>query len=285
MNFHTDEWVMNGMHDHYNAALEYFDETHIVGLFCQGSTNYGLDMEWSDLDTKLITTPYLKELVFNKKPVSTTHVRANEEHIDFKDVRLYMNTFRKGNLNFLEILFTPYCIINPMYQYEWQTLVDNRELIAHMDMGASVKAMYGMATEKFHALEHRYPAKVAIIDQFGFDTKQLHHLIRIEMFLRHYLEGMPYEKCLRPEGAEFRYLKMLKTPGSVTLNEARELATNSLARTKMMCDNFVAKYNKETDYKHEADIILNSTLYKIITKSIDNDLAACHTYWDDDEDV
>ena len=39
MNFHTDEWVMEKLNDHYQEALQYFPEDRIVGIFVQGSTN------------------------------------------------------------------------------------------------------------------------------------------------------------------------------------------------------------------------------------------------------
>ena len=110
--------------EHYEEALQYFPEDQIVGIFLQGSQNYGLDTMNSDVDTKLIVVPSFKDICLNRKPVSTTHVRANNEHIDFKDVRLYMETFRKQNLNFLEILFTDYCWINPMYVEQWMRLVE-----------------------------------------------------------------------------------------------------------------------------------------------------------------
>ena len=95
--------------DHYKEASDYFDDNQIVGCFLQGSQNYQLDLPSSDVDTKLIVVPSFKDIALNRKPVSTTHIRANEEHTDFKDIRLYMETFRKQNLNFLEILFTPLC--------------------------------------------------------------------------------------------------------------------------------------------------------------------------------
>ena len=101
MNFHSDEWIMDRVREHYNEALEYFPEDRIVGIFYQGSGNYGLDYEGSDVDTKLIVTPTFEDIAMNKKAVSTTHIRENEEHIDFKDIRLYIQTFRKQNLNFL----------------------------------------------------------------------------------------------------------------------------------------------------------------------------------------
>ena len=45
MNFHSDEWIMNKVKEHYDEALQYFKEEQIVGVFLQGSQNYGLDYE------------------------------------------------------------------------------------------------------------------------------------------------------------------------------------------------------------------------------------------------
>ena len=105
MNFHSDEWIMDRVREHYNEALEYFPEDRIVGIFYQGSGNYGLDYEGSDVDTKLIVTPTFEDIAMNKKAVSTTHIRENEEHIDFKDIRLYIQTFRKQIRNRFKILY------------------------------------------------------------------------------------------------------------------------------------------------------------------------------------
>ena len=98
MNFHSDEWIMEQLNRHYQEALTLFPEDRIVGVFLQGSQNYGLDYEGSDIDTKCIVLPTLEDLIFNRKPVSTTHVLPNEEHLDLKDVRLYFQTFRKQNI-------------------------------------------------------------------------------------------------------------------------------------------------------------------------------------------
>ena len=71
-NFHSDEWIMARLAEHYEEAKQYFDESRIVGIFIQGSQNYGLDYEGSDIDTKLIVVPTFEEIAFNKKPHSTT---------------------------------------------------------------------------------------------------------------------------------------------------------------------------------------------------------------------
>ena len=108
----------------------------------------------------------------NSKPVSTTHIRANEEQIDFKDVRLYIDTFRKQNLNFLEILFTNYFVVNPTYAKEWNRLLEHREEISHYNPFRAMKTMKGIAMEKYHAMEHPYPSKLDILAKYGYDGKQ-----------------------------------------------------------------------------------------------------------------
>ena len=65
MNYHSDQWIMNCVQQHYNDALEYFPEDRIVGLFYQGSGNYGLDTPTSDVDTKLIITPTFRDIAMN----------------------------------------------------------------------------------------------------------------------------------------------------------------------------------------------------------------------------
>ena len=225
MNFHTDEWVMKRMQEHWEDALTFFPEDRIVCLCCQGSTNYGLDTKESDVDTKLIVLPSWEDIVFAKDPISKTYIRANEEHIDFKDIRLMFKTFRKQNINFLEILFTKYRIINPKYAKFWEVIDANRELIAHYDTYRALSTMRGMAYEKYHAMEHPYPSKIELIKKYGYDGKQLSHMVRLEEFITRYIKGVPYAECLISTQREWLVdLKLNKLP----LTEARELAATTL---------------------------------------------------------
>ena len=225
MNYHTDEWINERVREHYEEALTMFPESRIVGVFYQGSANYGLDYEKSDVDTKCILVPTFEDIAFNRKPISTTHIRKNEEHIDLKDIRLYINCFEKQNLNFLEILFTPYKIVNPQYAEFWQKLVDAREDIAHYDLHRSIKSMKGIALEKYHAMEHKYPSKVDIIEKYGYDSKQLHHLMRVENYLMRYMAGESYESCLIPDEETASKLRKIKEDnGYLSLEQARTLA-------------------------------------------------------------
>lgn len=267
MNFHTDEWIMKRMWEHWDEALRYFPEDRIVGLFLQGSQNYGLDYEGSDIDTKLIVLPTFDEIAFNKKPHSTTHIRENNEHIDFKDLRLYIETFRKQNLNFLEILFTKYNIINPIYKKYWNQLLDIREDIAHYDLHRAIKSMKGTALEKYHAMEHRYPSKIEIIDKYGYDSKQLHHLMRVEDYLDRYITGVSYEECLIPSKEKANLLKMVKEHnGYFTLKEARELANVSLKNIEELAECALTIFPK--GHNEEVDKVLNHVQSEIMRQGV-----------------
>ena len=263
MNFHSDKWIMEKVQEHYNEALEYFPEDRIVCLTLQGSQNYGLDYEGSDIDTKLIVVPTFKQIAMNHKATSTTHIRQNEEHIDFKDVRLYMQIFRKQNLNFLEILFSPYVIINPLYKDEWNRLTSAREAIAHYAPIQAVKSMQGIAKEKYFAMEHHYPSRMEWINKFGYDPKQLHHLKRVEEYLERYINGESYEACLKTKAPD--YLIALKK-GLHNLEEARVLANAAIEHIDAMCKDFIDTHEKIVD--ENIDALLDDVQYNIMKIAI-----------------
>ena len=263
MNFHSKEYILEQVHKHLDESFNYFDVNRIVGIFYQGSGNYGLDYEKSDVDTKLIVTPSFEEIAFNHSPVSTTHVRANEEHIDFKDIRLYIQTFRKQNLNFLEILFTDFKWVNHMYAEYWGQLISHREEIAHYNPYQAIKSMKGIAMEKYHAMEHLYPSKLDVIAQYGYDPKQLHHLLRIEEYIGRYIAGEPYEDCLRPRRPE--YLLEVKR-GCYDLETARVIGKTAIENITRIADAFTEKV--ENKCNPVVDELLDEIQYRIMRTAI-----------------
>jgi predicted nucleotidyltransferase len=225
--------------DHYEEAKALFPEDRVCGVWLQGSQNYGLELPTSDVDTKCIVVPTFQDIALNKKPVSTTHVRANDEHIDLKDIRLYVQTFQKQNLNFLEILWTDYFIVNPLYAEQWNRLVSAREQIARMNPYRAVKSMKGVALEKYHAMEHPYPTKLDLIEKYGFDGKQVHHLIRVDDYLTRYIAGESYESCMKPSKHLVDHMLAYKRH-EIPLEAAREEAKAVLAHVEQVADNFCA---------------------------------------------
>lgn len=259
--------VLDRVDDHLAEALQFYHENQVVCIALQGSQNYGLQVPGSDVDTKLILTPSLNDLIFNHKPVSTTHIRANEEHTDWKDIRLMFQTFRKQNLNFIEILFSPWIITNQDYLSEWTELVENRELIAQYNPAAAIKTMRGVAMEKYYAMEHPYPSKLDILAKYGYDPKQLHHLIRVEEFLERYINGEKYAQCLRSRLST--YLIDVKL-GFYNLDDARKVADRSLAHINELYE-YGKTILRDKPFQ-EAEELLDEVQEKIMRKAIEKEL-------------
>lgn len=267
MNYHSDSWIMDRVREHYNDALEYFPEDRIVCMVLQGSQNYGLDTQKSDIDTRLIVCPTFYDLAMNKQPVSSTHIRVNDEHIDFKDTRLAIQLFKKQNLNFLECLFSPYAIVNPIYADEWNRLVEVRERIARYNPRQAVKSMQGVAYTKYKQLENDSPAHAEDIKKFGYSTKELCHLKRIEEYLARYIGGKQYADCLISGSPAF--LKDVKY-GVFDLYDAREMADIAIKRIDAMADKFLLTCDSKVD--EEVNALLDDVQYNIMKIAIEKEI-------------
>lgn len=265
------EQLMNRIHSDYRL-LE--DIGYIVlGVFLQGSQNYGLSYEGSDIDTKAIILPKFDDFVSNKKPVSTTHILPSTEHINIMDIRVMFDTIKKQNINFVEILFTDYYYLNPLYEDLFMPMIENRELIARFNKMASVKCMIGMALEKRKALEHPYPTIKWKIDKWGVDNKQTHHVLRMKDFLERYINGESYKSCLTPRNREYLIdIKRNVENGEViTVERARELCDNAVSEIREIGNAYI---DTLTDPIIDADALqlFNTVLQSILKKHFINEL-------------
>ena len=267
MNFHSDQWIMDRVKEHYNEALEHFTEDRIVCLILQGSQNYLLDTEKSDVDTKLILTPTFQDIAMNRQPISTTYIRADNSHTDWKDIRLMLKTFRSCNLNFLEILFSPYCIVNPLYAEEWNRLIKDNELIANYNPCKAVKTMQGLARRKYEQMEHESPSHHDDIERYGYSPKELHHLLRIEEYIERYIYGESYADCLHTKKAE--YLRGVKLE-PFHLDAARTIAEHAIHHIDKMYDDFITENNMEIN--KDVDVLLDDVQYNIMKIAIKKEI-------------
>lgn len=243
------ERIMKRLKEHYQILQEKGYE--IVGLFLQGSQNYNLDYELSDVDSKAIVLPSLDDILLNKPMTSTTLVLDNNEHIDIKDIRVMFNTIKKQNINFVEILFTEFKIVNKEYSKLLEPIFENSERIAHMNNYAAINCMTGMALEKFKALEHPYPSTEDKIEAFGYDPKQLHHIVRMYYFMLDYIIGKPYVNCLKSHYSK-QLLDIKK--GTYDLTFARANAQFCVEKMKEFKDDYM-KNNKLFVDKDMSDLL------------------------------
>ena len=262
-----EEYIMNQLNKHYQEFKKTFPHLTLFALCLQGSQNYELDMYndkyKSDVDTKAIVVPSLEDIVMNRKPISTTHITPDNEHIDVKDIRLMFETYKKQNVNFIETLFTKFVIVNIEFEQEWKELVENKELIAHYNINQALRCMAGMSMEKKKAMCHPYPTLLDKIEKYGYDGKQLHHIIRMNNFIFAYATGKSYEECLTylPNKEEMIKAKL----NQYSLEEALELAENFDNDTKLIEKQFL---KPQDEINKEALNVLNKIQYEVIKKQI-----------------
>lgn len=264
MRYKTKEEVMNRVKEHYDAAVKLYGE-RVLGVFLQGSWNYGdaLCDENSDVDTKCIVLPTFEDFCLGKKPVSTTHILENGEHLDAKDLRLYIDCFKKQNVNFVEILFTEYKVVNLLYESQWARLVDAREQIGRYDIKRALNCIAGMCYEKDKALCHPYPTLIEKLEKYGYDGKQLSHCMRMVSFMELYLAGASYQTCLTLANNEtlLGQLRKVKRNKVGNLEWAKKKSALMCTVAKELKDAWIEKH-PNYEYNKEVEALMNDVSVK-----------------------
>ena len=179
--------------------------------------------------------------------------------------------FWKQNINFLEILFTPYVYIHPEFKTEFFALQHMREDIAHYDVKKALNCMCGMAQEKYHALEHPYPTVASKIETFGYDGKQLHHIMRMEDFVAAYISGKPFSECLHTFDIFSKEELLEAKRNEYSLEEARTIADSSCRRIKTMKDAYLDK--NDPPVREDVRVAAEEILYSVFEKQFKYELS------------
>ena len=136
----------------------------------------------------------------------------------------------------------------------------------------AVRSMMGIALAKWHALEHHYPSRMAMIAAHGYDPTQLHHLLRIRSFLDKYIDGYSYLACMIPDNKTRETLIKVKSPTNplYTLEEAREIGQETINHIKKTAD----KFCEENPEQENSDMreLLDDVTYEIMRIAVKEEL-------------
>lgn len=202
-----------------------------------GSQNHGLDTENSDVDTKSIFIPNFSTLLFTKKLLSETLVLDNNEHIDVTDVREMSVQLLKQNINFVEILFTPYVDINQKYEWFYSNLIQLNEKIAHYDRQKTIMSMAGMINQHcYHALD---------VDKKEVNFKKLAIAYRIMEQVNKYIKNYSYKDVLDMRDHRDTFLSIKN--GDMTYIDAHNLVRDMTKKSDNIIINYSNAYNRYKD--------------------------------------
>lgn len=251
-----NEKVMKRVQEHYDKVIELGFKC--IGCFLCGSQNYKLDIEGSDVDTKAIVLPKFEDIVLNKPPVSCTHVMDNGEHIDIKDIRLMFNEFKKANINFVELLFTEYKVINEKYSSALAPIFEHNEEIARYNPLAALKCANGQVKCKYKELQKEYSGK------------KCSNILRFELFMMNYIDGKPYLKCIVPCGI-IDTLKLIKSESDMITRDTVLIAVESAVKH---CEVMLKEYEEshEVSANKEINVLLNKVIANIMYNWLKKDM-------------
>lgn len=237
-----DARILARLKDDYEYLSESYD---VVGVFLFGSQNYNIDLPTSDFDAKAIVMPSVETLILASGEIHETHQRENGELTVF-DIWSIHKSIKKQNVNFLEILFTKYYILNPKYANIWTEMKDLRETIAHMNEYAAIECLNGCANNKMNKVFKRLPSNADRIDRLGYDYKAWADVLRFREFMDRYVMGLPYAECLVPDE---KYDKIMKTKSCDYIYAPQEIKEDFI-HMKASLDFFIDTYREN----HEPNI-------------------------------
>ena len=138
----------------------------VFAIALKGSQNYGLDDEESDVDANLVFIPTPQQLRSGK----TYKYEFDTGDVVCHNLYDFAHIVAKGNPQWVEICQTEF-------------VIGDLSMFSHYKLNPS--ALKGMVMEKVNAFDKLYPSRAKYVEEFGYDPKQLHHIIRLYDSLRY----------------------------------------------------------------------------------------------------
>ena len=195
--------IMSRVQKHYDCAVNHYSEDAVLGTFLYGTQNYDCHIETSDVDTKTILVPDIYHLAI--APYKITDLHIDKEICSCFSIMQLVSNWKKQSPNNLEILFTPYFIINPLYEAYWNEFKSTfRERIARYDIKAGVKTVTHQALNT--------------LGREDWDGKTLGNALRLQYYIEFLInkKEYSYKDCLIPISFtdEIKELKEGKKPSA-----------------------------------------------------------------------
>lgn len=217
----------------------------VYAIMLKGSQNYNLDDKESDIDADAILIPKLHEI---GKSRCTQKFKFDNGEVVCHDIYTFSEIVAKGNPQWIEVCHTEYKI------------GEDISFLKHHKVNPS--ALKGMAYEKVKAFDHLFPSREHIIKKFGYDPKQLHHIIRLYDLLYHDVPIYKYD-------GEARDKMIAIKRGLYGVEEANKIKEEYMQKIVDLAEERKLIYKvQDIDYEALNKIVIEKNLgRKIITEN------------------
>ena len=236
------------------------EKNNIFAEFLYGSQNYGLETEKSDVDTKVIVLPSLRDLVDRNITSKTTTI--SHGLADIKDIKTMFDQLYKSNPSYLEILASDYVIYDAPFRRYLEMLRNNAELISLRDKKRLVHATYGTIMNKMSALMSKLGTNKEAIRKYGYDGKNASHVLRLEEFIERILSGEKLKDALNAKRYDnFEAILNIKEQ-KLDFESVQHVCRDSARNVFKLCKKDFEKPNDS------AEELLETISYELIRENI-----------------
>lgn len=194
----------------HNRGLILGRDYHIEGVYLQGSQNYNVHTDKSDVDSKMVVLPTIRSLIRDTKLTVDMDVPCEDGSVEKCSVKPYKDfeaLFFKGNFNNLEILFTEYRIGGCEFT---EILRNRREELVKKIWPGLVSACLGMQNQKKAGLYKFTEGTKEFFDEHGYDNKNLIHILRIADTVNRYPYCANFAESLKISGSTKEEINLIR---------------------------------------------------------------------------
>lgn len=260
---------MDRLKEHYEIA-EKNGKGEMFAIFLQGSQNYIDDLffEGSDIDSRAIYLPNIKDTYLGRDISDTELILDNQEHIDRFDIRKFLSLITTPGINNYECLFTEYAIVNPKYKSFYDELICIREKLARVNEKKFLMSTMGISRRDLIDLQKRVGGEDYDIETFGYSRKRLSNIMRFNLVIKAYLDNKDFSDCLKAMDQELIY-KIRRTE-FYTLEQAVKIAESTDKETKELAYNF-----KETPIDTDTIEKVEDIIVRLMVQSHRKEVGQC----------
>lgn len=240
-------------HRDYAVSIGY-NEDRFLGIFAFEGIGYEFNEQDNySVNSKIIILPSFSDICLDKEPYSI-EIKYENENIEIKDIRLFREMLIKQDIDYVKFLYSEYFILNPKYEELFNCyFINNRDLISYLDKS---KAIENIGEKIFEMLKKDL-----------MDIKSLHYSYRLYNFLKNYLRGEKYSKCIQPQTEDFEFLYKLKYNPSYNDIRGRKRFVEELdVKTRKIIEEYK---NINSPLKKKATDTLNNGVIEILKKSFE----------------
>lgn len=207
-------------------------------IMLKGSQNYNLHDEESDIDANLVFIPTFSQLRSNK----AVKLEFPTGDVTCHNIYSFAEIVAKGNPQWIEVCNTPHHIGESLEMFQ--------------DYRVSPSALKGMMMEKVTAFDKLYPSRKKYVEQFGYDPKQLHHIIRLYDLINEECNTKTYH------GEDRTKMLKIKRGTLLTKDQAFEMRDEYVSKLSEIYDSRKLKYSPQKVNYEVIDKIMHTHMCK-----------------------